>query len=305
MDTYPTVNGTRGDYNMGDRDSKLGKQVPCVEDRLDSGVDSLKEDEYQCMVLEMENMDLTRAEPVRRDDNCEPWKLQVTDDGDTLLHLAVIHEATDCAIQIIEQCRNDPYLNVQNNQRQTVLHLAVIMEQPQVVDKLLKSGCDPHLADESGNTALHIACKQGSLRCFGVLIQGCGQHLSTILSTNNYNGHNCIHLVSIHGYLSLLERLIHLGADINAQELCNGRTPLHLAVDLQNVELVKLLISKGADVNSLSYGGYTPYHLTYGRQSTEIKQLLLPLTAKELRELPDSESEDSEEEVMSDDDVSI
>lgn len=89
-----------------------------------------------------------------------------------------------------------------------------------------------------------------------------------------------------------------------SQEQCNGRTPLHLAVDLQNQDLVQLLISKGADVNRQTYGGHTAYHLTYGRPNAAIQTRLYELTAQHLRELPDSESEDSEEEeYQSDDEV--
>jgi NF-kappa-B inhibitor alpha len=51
----------------------------------------------------------------------------------------------------------------------------------------------------------------------------------------------------------------------------------------------------------VTYGGYTPYHLTYGRQNTEICHQLYEKTDQELRELPESESEESEEECMSDD----
>ena len=83
------------------------------------------------------------------------------------------------------------------------------------------------------------------------------------------------------------------------QEHCSGRTALHLAVDLQNPSLVHRLLSMGADVNSVTYGGYTPFHLTYGRQNAEIRHQLYEKTAQELRELPESESEESEEEGLS------
>lgn len=83
---------------------------------------------------------------------------------------------------------------------------------------------------------------------------------------------------------------------MHSQEQCNGRTALHLAVDLQNLELVKLLISKGADVNSLTYGGHSAYHLTHGRQNTNIQKVLHDVTDRDLRDLPESESEESEDE---------
>lgn len=71
---------------------------------------------------------------------------------------------------------------------QTALHLAVITDQPQLVDKLLKAGADARLVDNSGNTALHIACKRGSLACFGVITQNCHRHLTSLLSFPNYSG---------------------------------------------------------------------------------------------------------------------
>lgn len=83
---------------------------------------------------------------------------------------------------------------------------------------------------------------------------------------------------------------------MRSQEQCNGRTALHLAVDLQNLDLVKLLISKGADVNSLTYGGHSAYHLTHGRQNIDIQKALHDVTDQDLRDLPESECEDSEDE---------
>uniref|UniRef100_A0A4W5MNU2 NF-kappa-B inhibitor alpha n=1 Tax=Hucho hucho TaxID=62062 RepID=A0A4W5MNU2_9TELE len=283
------------DCNTEGRHSKDGKVKSFNEERLDSGLDSLKDEEYKVVACELERLRVDCPPPQRDECGNELWKEQVSEDGDTLLHLAIIHEAKDCARKMIELSCNEPFLNQHNYQRQTPLHLAVITEQAEIVERLLKAGCDPTLVDDSGNTALHIACRKGSLTCFSVLTQtqGCStQEPVAILKLSQ----NCLHLVSIHGFLSLVESLVDLGADIDAQEQCNGRSPLHLAVDLQNLDLVLLLVSKGANVNSLTYGGHTPYHLTYGRQNASIERELYELTAQELRELPDSESEDSEEE---------
>lgn len=290
------------DYSLDNMEAKHGgKAFPCTEDRFDSGVESLKEDD---LVNELQDLNMTCRHDVPLE--YEPWRSAATDDGDTLLHLAIIHEATEHSLHMIQISRCHPFLNVQNHQRQTALHLAVITEQPQVVEKLLKAGCDARLVDDSGNTALHIACKKGSLTCFGVITQNCQQqHLTSILSAHNYSGHNCLHLASINGYVSLVESLVRLGAGINAQEQCSGRTALHLAVDLQNPTMVLRLVELGADVHSLTYGGFTPYHLTYGRQNEEIRHRLFEKTAEELRELPESESEESDSEKleMSDDEL--
>uniref|UniRef100_A0A1A8G561 NF-kappa-B inhibitor alpha n=1 Tax=Nothobranchius korthausae TaxID=1143690 RepID=A0A1A8G561_9TELE len=291
MDVHRAVDHGHMDYNM---EAKRGKALPCHEDRFDSGIDSLKEE-----LLSTELDALRVSESVCGD--WEPWRAEVNEDGDTLLHLAIIHEATDCVLQMIRLSHGHPFLSAQNHQRQTALHLAVITEQPQLVDKLLKAGADPLLADNSGNTPLHIACKRGSLACFGVITQNCQRQLTSVLSACNYSGHNCLHLASINGFVSLVESLVSLGADINAQEPCSGRSPLHLAVDLQNSTLVHRLLDLGADVNCLNYGGFTPYHLTYGRHNEEIRSQLYQRTAQDLRELPDSEDSDMED--LSEDEV--
>uniref|UniRef100_A0AAY4BCA2 NF-kappa-B inhibitor alpha n=1 Tax=Denticeps clupeoides TaxID=299321 RepID=A0AAY4BCA2_9TELE len=257
------------DYNAEGRDSKVGKGLVISDERFDSGVDSLKEDECKSVAAELERVSLSATASEPRAASCgEAWRTEINEDGDTYLHLAIIHEATEYATKMIGLSTGDPFLNTQNYQRQTPLHLAVIMDQPVLVARLLRAGCDPQLVDDEGNTALHIACKKGSLACFSVLTQTC--HSS---------------------YLP---------------EKCNGRTSLHLAVDLQNLNLVELLVTKGTDVNRLTYGGHTAYHLTYGRNNNAIQKRLYDLTSPDLRELPESESEDSEveeEDSQSEDDM--
>ncbi|XP_056283130.1 nuclear factor of kappa light polypeptide gene enhancer in B-cells inhibitor, alpha b [Pseudoliparis swirei] len=285
------------------RDSKEGKPAPSTEERLDSGLDSLKEEEYQAVAAEIRLLHLEseppqqRRQPAAGPGEQHEWKTQITEDGDTLLHLAIIHEAKEYIKTMIDLSKNTDFLNTQNDQRQTPLHLAVITNQADVCQRLLVSGCDPTLVDDSGDTPLHIACRHGNLLCFSVLTQNCQtEHLHTVMAACNYHGQNCLHLASVQGFLSLVENMVDLGADINSKEQRNGRSALHLAVDQQNLSLVKLLLKKGADPNLLTSGGHTPFHLTYGRDGDDIRKELYSLTHPDLRELPDSEEDNSEAE---------
>lgn len=65
----------------------------------------------------------------------------------------------------------------------------MITDQPEIAEHLLKAGCDLDIRDFRGNTPLHIACQQGSLRSVSVLTQYCQpHHLLAVLQATNYNG---------------------------------------------------------------------------------------------------------------------
>ena len=78
-------------------------------------------------------------------------------------------------------------------------------------------------------------------------------------------------------------------------------------MDLQNPDLVSLLLKCGADVNRVTYQGYSPYQLTWGRPSTRIQQQLGQLTLENLQMLPESEDEESydTESEFTEDEVSL
>ena len=62
---------------------------------------------------------------------------------------------------------------------------------------------------------------------------------------------------SIENNLEILQFLIKNGVMLDAQER-NGFTALHYAVESQNQEAFKLLISAGANANTIDYYGNTP-----------------------------------------------
>lgn len=55
-------------------------------------------------------------------------------------------------------------------------------------------------------------------------------------------------MAAIQGNIEITQLLIGYEADINAKDK-TGRTPLHYAVEMENHELLKLLVTQKADVN--------------------------------------------------------
>lgn len=85
MDLHRTSILNQMDYS---RESKEGKPVQSTDERLDSGLDSLKEEEYQAVAAEIRRLQV-ECEPQRQQQlqagaaELHEWTTQVTEDGDT------------------------------------------------------------------------------------------------------------------------------------------------------------------------------------------------------------------------------
>lgn len=78
------------------------------------------------------------------------------------------------------------------------------------------------------------------------------------------------------GYIEIVRLLIESGVNLNAKDV-NGYTPLHIAVERNFSEIAKLLIKSGADLNSKGVGllEETPLHLAIKEGNNEMVKLLL------------------------------
>ncbi|KAM9379671.1 nuclear factor NF-kappa-B p100 subunit [Phaethornis superciliosus] len=210
------------------------------------------------------------------------------ENGDTPLHLAVIHEQTAVIKQLIEVITSIPsqqIINISNNLQQTPLHLAVITKQPQVVQLLLQAHADPTLLDRYGNSLLHLALQAGDEEMLRTLLSHLGSAAPYLLRLPNFHGLLPVHLAVKAKSSSCLELLVRKGADVNVVERQGGRTPLHLAVEMENLNMATHLVKKlGADVNSRTFAGNTPLHLAAGLGSPTLTKLLLKAGADVLCE---------------------
>ncbi|XP_064319735.1 nuclear factor NF-kappa-B p100 subunit isoform X1 [Phalacrocorax carbo] len=207
------------------------------------------------------------------------------ENGDTPLHLAIIHEQTAVIKQLIEVMPNQHIINISNNLQQTPLHLAVITKQPQVVQLLLQAHADPTLLDRYGNSLLHLALQAGDEEMLRTLLAHLGSDAPYLLNLPNFQGLLPVHLAVKAKSLACLDLLVRKGADVNAVERQGGRTPLHLAVEMENLNMATHLVKKlGADVNSWTFARNTPLHLAAGLGSPILTKLLIKAGADVLCE---------------------
>ncbi|NP_001124218.1 NF-kappa-B inhibitor epsilon [Bos taurus] len=210
----------------------------------------------------------------------------ISEDGDTLIHLAVIHEAPAVLLYCLALLPQE-VLDIQNNLYQTALHLAVHLDQPGAVRALVLKGASRVLQDRHGDTALHVACQRQHLACARCLLEGQpepgrGPPHSLDLQLQNWQGLACLHIATLQRNRPLMELLLQNGADIDVQEGTSGKTALHLAVETQERGLVQFLLQAGARVDARMLNGCTPLHLAAGRGLSGISSTLCEAGADSL-----------------------
>ncbi|NXS19671.1 NFKB1 factor, partial [Mystacornis crossleyi] len=198
------------------------------------------------------------------------------DNGDNVLHLAIIHLHTELVKNLLEVMPDLNYndiINMRNDLYQTPLHLAVITKQAKVVEDLLKAGADVSLLDRHGNSVLHLAATEGDDKILSLLLKH--ETVSPMVNLPNGEGLSAIHMAVMANSMSCLKQLIAARVNVNAQEQKSGRTALHLAVEQENIPLAGCLLLEGdADVDSTTYDGTTPLHIAAGRGSTKLAAVL-------------------------------
>ncbi|KAL5008049.1 hypothetical protein ScPMuIL_013630 [Solemya velum] len=231
------------------------------------------------------------------------------DDGDTQLHMSIIQGIDHLTMVFIKSAPEASWLNIQNNLQQAPLHLAVITNRPLIVRRLMVGGADVDPKDNRGNTPLHIACIEGYQDIIGNLVNPIQyqettqneypityQKIPQDLEAKNYDGLCCLHLAAMKSYLSAIRLLLTKGANINVPDGKSGRTILHYAAETGNRILLKLLLNYPAlNLDAETYGGETALVLARGRGYTDIVSIL-----KERGARYDSEEDESEEEEMID-----
>ncbi|XP_060560227.1 nuclear factor NF-kappa-B p105 subunit-like isoform X2 [Ruditapes philippinarum] len=206
-------------------------------------------------------------------------------DGDLPLHTALINQRYEVFQNILDVMVTlpDAYarINAYNFHHQTPLHLAVITQQPHAVDLLIRAGADTTLVDRNGYTAAHLAVLYGQDDCLKNLLKYLRPGVSSKqpfpeLNMRCYDGFTPTHLAAQLENLTAMKLLVYGKADVNLADGKSGRTPLHHAVETDDLSLAAyLILQAGANVNMKRFDGNTALHVACGRGNVGMVALLM------------------------------
>ncbi len=137
--------------------------------------------------------------------------------------------------------------NARDAQGTPAVMAAALFADTHIVELLLKRGADPNLADESGATALMWSVPDRSKT------QSLLDHGAAVDARSESGRTALLVAASYPGTVDLLQLLLARGADLRAQDRA-GTTALALAVRSADVDVVRFLVERGLDANALNPG---------------------------------------------------
>jgi ankyrin repeat protein len=155
------------------------------------------------------------------------------------------------------------------------IHISVIKNQIKKLNKYLANGVDVDSKGEYNCTPLHYACQEGNIEIVKILLKnGADVNIQNRYSTF-YPLFDAITSDNEDNYYPIIKLLIDAKADINSIDSF-GNTILYYAIEKENIELIKLLISLGCDINRGSrYDKDSALHYAYFQKNEQIANLLI------------------------------
>ena len=158
----------------------------------------------------------------------------------------------------------------ENEEKDQLLTHAAVGGNPHLVKRMLSLGCDPNHRNIYDRTPLHHAARSGNTEAMQTLMAAGAE-------PNSSDARNATPLFEAltnnHPQAAIL--LIHWGAPIDDGDLPMAQTPLMLATKSKSVELVRLLLEKGAHIEARDSNGWTPLIHAVQSGNLEVVKILL------------------------------
>jgi ankyrin repeat protein len=220
-------------------------------------------------------------------------------DGQHPLHRAASYGNLEISRLLVEHGAD---VKARDNDGWTPMHNASSCDGVQVARFLVEHGADATAQDNNGRTPWDEATTRGHVEFAQFLIEIGAyatdddednrtpsdaegeeeevieaervpiEDIDTKIQANN--GWSPLHVAAEQGNVEVVRILVEHGMDVTAKA-GNGWTPLHVATEQGNVELVRFLVEHGAEPSAPANDGQTPLHLAEGVGNLELLRALV------------------------------
>ncbi|KAF3316763.1 hypothetical protein TWF173_001426 [Orbilia oligospora] len=167
--------------------------------------------------------------------------------------------------------RNGANPEARDTERQTALILSATMGHDTVVNTLLREGASPHVEDIDGETALLRAAHGGHSAVVEALL---GWDAGWALNRTDLSDRTPLRTAVGRGSIEIVKMLIREGANIEAKNRY-GETALSEAIAREHAAVVEFLLGKGANLETENEFGRTPLMLAAELGRERIVDILL------------------------------
>lgn len=147
------------------------------------------------------------------------------------------------------------------------LHIAASLGNIAMAEMLLRNGAAADVRDASGRTPLIVAAEAAHDEMMSLLIERGADVNATV-----GEGESLLFSAVSSRDVETAKRLLAVGADPAGAE--SGRTALHVAARIGDMELVGLLLERGTDPNAVEPSGATPLEVALRQNHHEVAEML-------------------------------
>ncbi|XP_055644880.1 serine/threonine-protein phosphatase 6 regulatory ankyrin repeat subunit B isoform X8 [Toxorhynchites rutilus septentrionalis] len=193
--------------------------------------------------------------------------------NDTCLHAVAVAGNNDVLSEVISHLSTADVQKAMNRQSSvgwTPLLIACNRGHMDLVNTLLSNHARVDVFDNEGRSALHLAAEHGYLQVCDALITN-----KAFINSKSRVGRTALHLAAMNGYTELVKFLIRDHNAVVDILTLRKQTPLHLAAASGQMNVCKLLLELGANIDATDDVGQKPIHVAAQNNYSEVAKLFL------------------------------
>jgi ankyrin repeat protein len=200
-------------------------------------------------------------------------RLDILDtDGRNILYIPIKFSYNQLLIKLIEKDEQNiglPIIDIKDTLGLTALHYSIIFNNYDAFKILLKKS-NIFINNNQNLNAFHICIQYNRINMFIDMLSNISE-----LFINTNNNENLLQYTILFDKYDFIPYILKKKININNQDITNGLCALHQIIIKNKIEIVKMLINYGANINIQDYYGNTAVHYCISEENIEILRLLL------------------------------